>query len=249
MPAAATRPARRDGTCPMFLANTPHTRCSARAPAPRPACRPPRARTVCFVGDSLGRQLMIHAACAWATTHEFSVAGHEPHVHVSPAVSRAPGGLTLLFSGLLCHLPTSDGDLRAALGRCDAIILSKGAWHINNPTFALDEPRFDEMMTRTIVQLRRVLPGVDILLKPMWAWGETNCTTRSDYNRKIPRFNRVLANIPRAFPGVEIIGHGALYDASVMHNCLHPVGDPVHWCHANNSFLDAAVCMLSAQLG
>ena len=210
------------------------------------SCVPPLVpeATVCFAGDSLARQLMIHAACAWGDKHRYSVALRDSgHRYVLPEETTTVTGMRMTYSDILCHLPASDGAVLRTLGGCTHIILSKGAWHIENPNFAMTPSEFDAHMQTTVRQLRRVVPAANILLKEMWTWGSRGCGTNDHKNIKIIAFNRVMAQSPQ--PGAPTFW---MCMRSRRDNCDEDApNDPVRWC-LRQPHLDGSVTTLGRYL-
>lgn len=199
--------------------------------------------TLCFAGDSLARQFAIHTACTWGHSHKYHVDNHV-YLHESHLDKDA----TIRYEDILCHLPATDDEIRQRLGMCTYLVLSKGAWHINNPTFTRSSSEFGSFLKDTVDQLRRVLPSTRILLKEMWAWGGAQCRTEDANNQKVVQFNEQIRETSEMFRKVRILE--GLYNLSLFYNCEedHPEYDTVHWCHKNSHVLDGSVCLLGNQL-
>jgi hypothetical protein len=204
----------------------------------------PNDTIICFAGDSLARQFAIQTACTWGHGHKYHVDKHV-YLHESK-IDKSHARIR--YDGILCHLPATDDEIRQRLGECTYLVLSKGAWHINNPTFSRSPLEFGSLMRDTVGQLRRVLPSTRIFLKEMWAWGGKECRTDDANNQKVVQFNEKMQNVAQMFHRVRFLN--GLHNISLMYNCEedHPKYDTVHWCHKNSHVLDGSVCLLAEQI-
>ena len=237
-------------SCPMFNENTPKMRCAGPANLSSYTCASPNIpwATICFVGDSLARQFMIHTACTWGIEHHYDVRQDENKRYVFPMETKTESGMRLMYSDLHCHTSAVDRSIRKTLGGCTHILLSTGAWNIEKK-FAMSPSDFRVRIRNIMRQFRRVVPSAKLILKEMWAWGTgTRCGIDDPANLKIVEFNGVL----RALTHDDRKAHflGSMHNVSVQHNCDedHPSQDPVHWCHRGSHTLDGAVCVLGSYL-
>jgi hypothetical protein len=167
---------------------------------------------------------------------------------------------------LFCHetpqLPRDERMLKAELAECSAVLLSRGAWHVERPEVAgLNASMYAATMLATVRLLQRFLPrGARIVLKPIFAWGpkpRDECAKGEnawaiERNDKIRSLNAALANVART-TRIPLLGvtPDRLFTMTLAFACLHVSDDPVHWCHFSDhesAALEATAQLLSAHL-
>jgi hypothetical protein len=201
--------------------------------------------TICFHGDSLGRQVFIEMACKFGGNHLYSVANpNTSTIHINPISSDLVSGAEMSNIFMNVNHPEYVNPSQ----KCTAVVLSHGIWYIfpNSNLKTVDE--YEISLRKFVEKERATFPQAPIFLKPtLYSSFHVPCYFPEqapvsgrhrgvEHNESlVVSFNEVLGKISKEIPNVHVIGEdpSRIYKMSKELRCERQEADPVHFCQCN----------------
>ena len=207
---------------------------------------------ICFLGDSLARQLFVNIACKDAKgrhNYQYNALPWKASrgAVVYPIVSSLANNVTLSHFAGMGRIPLLPSP---TLRSCNVVVASSGIWYTHNFNETLDE--YESRMKQSVRQMVQANPKLKIFLKPCYSTivtgdvsnrfqdterfrglcEDANTSALKQYadhllfpsptQRYIRQINERIDKIG-GDTGVHVIGgHGLLYNRSMEYICDHP---------------------------